>query len=514
MRLRIFSVKQIQFTALFTGSLPTAYLISANYSHIAQKKGTQTNVFLGYIFTLLGFTTAVFLIDLIAAKTGLFRTNRELAYTLSVPFFMLIQAAFAWLLLRINKKRINKISRLLAEKATRYTHYRVIPYMLISILPTIYLFTQGPQRFLFLIIYLLPNIYLLGRIQNAFVTKTSKWMFRTVFLLLVAIFPVVMSVREAGGIILQYTKLLSYYYLAVMLYIFLLYLIADIVLLLNKKLKFIGSLTLSSTNFNKTLLALVMLLTVIIVVKGVFNYNNTYIKQYSIQVAPKATGLKKLKVAMAADIHFSEYTNKQFVRQFVEKINSIKPDIVLFAGDIVESTKLEGRTKFFTEELSKLHAKYGVYTIEGNHDLYNDRFPQDFFKDANIQLLRDTVVCIDNSFFIIGRKDRHDRDRKSLEELLVNAADSLPRILLDHQPYLLETAYSNGIDMQMSGHTHNGQLFPFNYITQNVFELSWGYRKINGTQFFVTCGAQGWGPPVKTAGRSEIMQINIEFSEH
>ena len=88
---------------------------------------------------------------------------------------------------------------------------------------------------------------------------------------------------------------------------------------------------------------------------------------------------------------------------------------------------------------------------------------------------------------------------------------NLPIFLLDHSPYQLDAAAKNNIDIQLTGHTHYGQVWPINYIIELMFELPWGYKRIDNSHFFVTSGAQGWGTPIRTAGQSEIMIINVEF---
>jgi hypothetical protein len=113
-----------------------------------------------------------------------------------------------------------------------------------------------------------------------------------------------------------------------------------------------------------------------------------------------------------------------------------------------------------------------------------------------------------------GRNDRHFGSRKTLPELLQEASENLPILLLDHRPADLEAVIHSSVDVQFSGHTHNGQLFPFNFMAKREYELSWGHKKKGNTHFFVTCGIQGWGPPVRTAGVSEIMLINIDFVEN
>ena len=89
--------------------------------------------------------------------------------------------------------------------------------------------------------------------------------------------------------------------------------------------------------------------------------------------------------------------------------------------------------------------------------------------------------------------------------------NSFPVILMDHQPFKLEEAVNNKVDLQLSGHTHNGQLWPFNYITDMVYELTWGYKKKENTHFYVSCGAGTWGPPVRTGSRPEIVNVVLKF---
>ena len=339
-----------------------------------------------------------------------------------------------------------------------------------------------------------------------------KLIFTTIFIVFVALFPLnVIADNYPTNIILKFSLLTGYYYLPILLYCFLLYILFDITLLVNRIVKFIPKNTLVSQKFRMIVLCVIFLATAAIEIKGIYNFNNTEIHKYNIGISKKSGKLEYLKIALAADIHLSEITNKYFINQFIEKINSINPDIVILAGDIVESDQSNPKMKHLKEQLSNIRSKYGVYAIEGNHELYGRGSKFDFFKNSNITILRDSVIKIENSFYLIGRKDRHDRNRKSIEDLLAYTSDSLPCILLNHQPYNLEMAYNNNIDVQVSGHTHYGQLFPINLIIESLYELSWGYKKIKNTHFFVTCGAQGWGPQVKTASNSEIMGINIDF---
>ena len=148
----------------------------------------------------------------------------------------------------------------------------------------------------------------------------------------------------------------------------------------------------------------------------------------------------------------------------------------------------------------------------GNHEHYAGQDKGNFFDKAGIKILSDTNIVIDDGFNLTGRNDSHIRTRKEIGELLKSVNDSLPVILIDHRPTELDQVSKTSTDVQLSGHTHNGQLFPINLITRKVYVLSWGYKKIANTHFFVTSGIRLWGPPVRTTGKSEIMIIDINFT--
>ncbi|MFA7228553.1 MAG: hypothetical protein WC061_05910, partial [Melioribacteraceae bacterium] len=136
----------------------------------------------------------------------------------------------------------------------------------------------------------------------------------------------------------------------------------------------------------------------------------------------------------------------------------------------------------------------------------------------NVIVLRDRFEKIDGSFYIVGREDRAIRQfaggrRKELKELLSGIDKSLPVIMMDHQPFALNEASENGIDLQLSGHTHNGQLWPLNYIVEKIYELGWGYKILGNTQYYISCGVGGWGPPVRTGSRPEIINFKIRFED-
>lgn len=195
----------------------------------------------------------------------------------------------------------------------------------------------------------------------------------------------------------------------------------------------------------------------------------------------------------------------------------MKPDIILLAGDIVDEDLAPVIDQNLGECLKQLYAPFGVYGITGNHEYIGGAEPAvKYLEENGITMLRDTVIQINNSFYLAGREDR-DKNRfsgqKRLEvsELLQQVDKTLPIILLDHQPFALDKAAEAGVDLQLSGHTHHGQLWPLNYLTRAIYEVSMGYKKKGNAHFYVSPGFGGWGPPVRTGNRPEVVLITLKF---
>jgi predicted MPP superfamily phosphohydrolase len=217
-----------------------------------------------------------------------------------------------------------------------------------------------------------------------------------------------------------------------------------------------------------------------------------------------------LKVVFAADFHLGERTAAGFMKRFVNLANAQKPDVVLIGGDVFEGDRRNQVSEEREAEFRRLRATYGVFGVLGNHERYGRDWTDSFAK-AGIRLLQDEVVRVDEAFILAGRKDARFRNRMSVQELLGGTPDDLPVILLDHRPTDLENASRSIADIQLSGHTHHGQLFPANLVTQHLYELDWGYKKKRNTHIFVTSGIQLWGPPVRTVGSSEMLVIDVTF---
>ena len=165
------------------------------------------------------------------------------------------------------------------------------------------------------------------------------------------------------------------------------------------------------------------------------------------------------------------------------------------------------------EELREIKAPLGVYAINGNHEHYAEspNATAEYLKSAGIKVLRDEVALVDSSFYIVGRNDRSNLRRMNLNDLMKGLDPTKPTILLDHQPYHLEEAEQNNIDLQISGHTHNGQFFPGNLFVKSMYELGYGYLKKGKTNYYVSSGLGIWGPQYRIGTQSELVVIKLKL---
>lgn len=256
----------------------------------------------------------------------------------------------------------------------------------------------------------------------------------------------------------------------------------------------------------------------LIVLFGWINARIPRVKKLELTVNKKAGDIRSLKIAVASDIHLGTIISNSHLNKIVKVINSLNADIILLPGDVVDEDIKPVIRKNLGEILRKLKSKYGTIAVTGNHEYIGGVEPAcKYLIEHGITELRDSYIKIADSFYIIGREDRASKGfagilRKPLEKIMEGIDKSLPLILMDHQPVHLEEAEKHGIDLQLSGHTHHGQLWPFNFITKKIYELSWGYKKRGNTHYYVSCGVGTWGPPIRTGNTPEVMEINIKFA--
>lgn len=248
---------------------------------------------------------------------------------------------------------------------------------------------------------------------------------------------------------------------------------------------------------------------------GFHHYQHPKTQVINIVINKSANLLKHpLKVVAVSDIHLGYGTDKDMLADYVEMINAQKPDLILIGGDLIDNSVEPLRYERMEEELSRLEAPLGIYMVAGNHEFISGiEASEAFIARTPIQLLRDSVVTLANQIQIVGRDDRSNHNRKTLEELTANLDRDKPVILLDHQPYELDRTEKAGIDLQFSGHTHRGQVWPMNWIVDRMYELSYGYKKKGESHIYVSSGLSLWGPPFRIGTDSEIVVFNLTCKE-
>ena len=223
---------------------------------------------------------------------------------------------------------------------------------------------------------------------------------------------------------------------------------------------------------------------------------------------------KPIKIVAMSDLHIGYHNRRSELARWVDLVNAENPDLVLVAGDIIDISVRPLMEEHMAEEFHRVKAP--IYACLGNHEYYSgEPRAEQFYRDAGITLLRDSAAVIDSSIVIIGRDDRMNRRRKSLKELV----DSHPllgkgqgeafTIVLDHQPYHLEEAEAAGMDFQLSGHTHRGQVWPVSWITDVLYDCSWGEHQRGDTRYYVSSGLGIWGALFRIGTQSEYVVATL-----
>ncbi|MCD1257882.1 metallophosphoesterase [Paenibacillus athensensis] len=257
-----------------------------------------------------------------------------------------------------------------------------------------------------------------------------------------------------------------------------------------------------------------------ILIKGSYNAWSPIVRRYEFTVSKPVPGRRTLRVAVASDLHLGTVVRKKHLQRLVRQAAALKPDLILLPGDIIDDEIAPFIRQNMAETMRGLQAPLGVYASLGNHE-YIGGHVETFHEQmtlSGVRLLMDEAVCVEDAFYIVGRKDAAASGfadgRKELAELLAGLDPSKPIIVLDHQPRQYDKAVAAGVDVLLSGHTHRGQMAPGNLITRRLFELDWGYLRKKQLNAVVSSGFGSWGPPVRIGSRCEIVELVIHFESH
>ncbi len=300
----------------------------------------------------------------------------------------------------------------------------------------------------------------------------------------------------------------------------------------------IGKKKISPTKVTKNRLFVIVgtlcIFTIIsISIYGSMNAKIIHETNYEITINKTTKNIKELKIVMIADLHIGYNIGTKHITKMVEKINKQNPDLIVLAGDIFDNAyEAMDHPNEIKTLLQSMKAKYGVYAVYGNHDIkektlagftfqYKTKKESDIrmdtlLEEAGITLLRDEYIQLENEVYLYGRPDyskpgRGIDQRKTPQEITKIMDSTKPMIIIDHQPRELEQLQEAGVDLLLSGHTHDGQLFPGNWLMKIVWENSYGHKKIKNFHSIVTSGVGVYGPNMRVGTKAEITVIHIRF---
>lgn len=310
--------------------------------------------------------------------------------------------------------------------------------------------------------------------------------------------------------------LIGSFWLAALLYLFLISLLLDFLRIVNHFVTIFPAFV----NFNYEKTKLIILFLSIIFVSGLlafgyFNAREPVINKIELNLSKENSKGTVLNAVVVSDIHLGPLSSGKWFDDIVSRINSLNPDIILLAGDVIDEDIKPVLYRNLGEHLLNLKAKYGVFAITGNHEYIGGVEPAvKYLTEHKIKVLRDTSVLIDNQFYLVGREDRDierfsGKKRKSIDELMSDIDNNYPVLLMNHQPTQLIDLEGKGVDLSISGHTHHGQFFPNNLVTNLIYEVSKGLVHKYGTWIYVSQGIGTWGPPIRIGNKPEIVNFII-----
>lgn len=244
---------------------------------------------------------------------------------------------------------------------------------------------------------------------------------------------------------------------------------------------------------------------------GVINAWLVRVNEIAVKLPNLPRSWRGRTAALVSDLHLGHVNGRRFAARIVAKVEQLRPDIVFIAGDLFDGTKVNAEEVL--TPLKRLSAIYGAYFITGNHEEFSDSGKLiDTIKDTGVQVLDNEKIVVDG-LQIIGVNHSDSAKPARLRSILAQAVvdPNQSSILLSHSPHGLSLAEEAGVSLQLSGHTHGGQIFPFTWLTRRIFgEYTYGLNRFGQLMVYTSSGAGTWGPTMRVATRPEIVLIRFE----
>lgn len=350
--------------------------------------------------------------------------------------------------------------------------------------------------------------------------------------LFMALSPVIAFLLPKSAVAIVIRRI-STYWIGIMLYSLLYVVLFDLLRLIAKHTKLKNTLLFSRGSVI-SIGSVVVACAVATCLYGIFNARNIKVNEYSVTVNKSCGSDKHLKAVLVADLHMGYAIGVDHITNMVEKINQQDADIVIIAGDIFDNS-YDGMDdpEGIKAQLKSIKSKYGVYAVYGNHDidekilmgftfdwggkqLHSEKMTN-FMKECNIKLINDESVLINDEFYLVGRRDTdkpgtEDGTRAEISELTKDLDKTKPIFVLSHEPDELQKTADAGADIDFSGHTHDGQLFPGNLTIGLFWENPCGMIKKDNMYSIVTSGVGVYGTFIRVGTDAEICSVDIDFA--
>lgn len=350
--------------------------------------------------------------------------------------------------------------------------------------------------------------------------------------LFMALSPVIAFLLPKSAVAIVIRRI-STYWIGIMLYSLLYVVLFDLLRLIAKHTKLKNTLLFSRGSVI-SIGSVVVACAVATCLYGIFNARNIKVNEYSVTVNKSCGSDKHLKAVLVADLHMGYAIGVDHITNMVEKINEQDADIVIIAGDIFDNS-YDGMDdpEGIKAQLKSIKSKYGIYAVYGNHDidekilmgftfdwggkqLHSEKMTN-FMKECNIKLINDESVLINDEFYLVGRRDTdkpgtEDGTRAEISELTKDLDKTKPIFVLSHEPDELQKTADAGADIDFSGHTHDGQLFPGNLTIGLFWENPCGMIKKDNMYSIVTSGVGVYGTFMRVGTDAEICSVDIDFA--
>lgn len=313
--------------------------------------------------------------------------------------------------------------------------------------------------------FFLLNLFVIRNTLKYVVPNDKKIFFLIIFLSLALLFYLYRFLGpNFSYLINKVVSYIVYYYLAFLIYASILFIFAGIITMAFRY------------KININLYKVSLILVPIILLAGTFFKHHTIIKKYDIKL-DKNYNFEPLNIVLVSDIHLGYINGNSSFIKMKNIINSLNPDIVLIAGDLIDMDLEPVLEKNMLEELSNIKTKYGIYFALGNHDIYGKKAEllTKKLRAEGVTVLRDEKILVNNEIYIAGRDNF---SKKPLKDIIGEHSDK-PVILIQHTPDTIDETVENRIDLQVSGHTHKGQFFPGRIFTKRIFLIDYGLSLIH-----------------------------------